>query len=539
MDVAFRDGLAGRLAEVENYARAEVDRLESLLASLREESGRVSATLDGAGSKVGALVDEPQKAGSSKVEPDPDSPVSCRRSPEPVRAGMSVKALHLNVDAQAVKAEMKQASQRPVRKIADFYHEKGCFQYIAKSNWFEYLTLAIICCNAVWLWIDLDYNGASSLIEAKIIFQIAEHFFCTFFTVELFIRFMAYRHKIDSLKDCWFLFDLVLVLMIIIETWIMTIVLSLTEGNGVGGLGNASVLRCLRLLRLTRIAKLMRLLPELMTMVKGMAAGIRSVLVTSVLFGAITYFFAIVFKSLTTGTTVGEQYFGSVPEGAFTLVVEGMLPDNGALLTTLGSEKWYLGVLFFLFVSLASITIMNMLIGVLCDVLSTVSADEKERIELSLMETNLRRYLNIVDEDHNCNLSKTEFEAMFANEQARSALQRGGVDVCALADDADIIFDGREHSEVSFEEFMELTMQFRTNNASIIRSVSSLRRLTRSALFQLGEKVALIDERMNLLLQSARFDTSGQGLKKAVESSALSTEAGSLGVLGATPGLHL
>eukprot|EP00419_Tripos_fusus_P050768 CAMPEP_0172840548 /NCGR_PEP_ID=MMETSP1075-20121228/29406_1 /TAXON_ID=2916 /ORGANISM="Ceratium fusus, Strain PA161109" /LENGTH=63 /DNA_ID=CAMNT_0013684405 /DNA_START=154 /DNA_END=342 /DNA_ORIENTATION=+ len=63
----------------------------------------------------------------------------------------------------------------------------------------------------------------------------------------------------------------------------MTTVMLVMGGDGAVGLGNASILRMARLLRLTRLfrmARLLRAMPELLILVKGMAAAMRSVVFT-------------------------------------------------------------------------------------------------------------------------------------------------------------------------------------------------------------------------------------------------------------------
>merc|ERR1740138_1171877 len=100
----------------------------------------------------------------------------------------------------------------------------------------------------------------------------------------------------------------------------MTTVLLLVSGSD--DLGNASIMRIARLFRLSRMARMARLLrsiPELMIMIKGMAAACRSVFFTLCLLVFLTYVFAIAFKQLTEGADVGDLYFKSVLSSMYTL----------------------------------------------------------------------------------------------------------------------------------------------------------------------------------------------------------------------------
>lgn len=91
--------------------------------------------------------------------------------------------------------------------------------------------------------------------------------------MELVIRFGAFKQKLNCLRDAWFVFDLLLVLFMILETWVMTLILWITGEQGTSGLlGNASILRLARLMRLSRLFRMVRLLrffPELLILIKA------------------------------------------------------------------------------------------------------------------------------------------------------------------------------------------------------------------------------------------------------------------------------
>jgi len=179
--------------------------------------------------------------------------------------------------------------------VFDYYHEKGFWQALAKHPVFENTTLGVIAFNAVWIAVDTDHNKADSLLSAHIVFIIAENAFCTYFTGEWIIRFMAFKYKRNGLHDAWFVFDSILVFMMVMETWIITLVFALV-GTGVTGLRNASILRILRLarmVRISRLARLMRAIPELVILLKGIGAASRSVFVFFLLWVIIIYVFAV------------------------------------------------------------------------------------------------------------------------------------------------------------------------------------------------------------------------------------------------------
>merc|ERR1719331_2215743 len=101
----------------------------------------------------------------------------------------------------------------------------------------------------------------------------------------------------------------------------MSVVVLCTGSNGSAGLGNASLLRVARLLRLTRMARMARLLramPELLILIKGMVAAMRSVFFTLILLCLMTYCFGIMFTQLMAETELGNPY--TDPKGIFSTV---------------------------------------------------------------------------------------------------------------------------------------------------------------------------------------------------------------------------
>merc|ERR1719387_1345270 len=211
-------------------------------------------------------------------------------------------------------------------------------------------------------------------------------------------------------------------------------------------------------------------------MVKGMMAGMRSVSIAMFLMAAITYGFAIAFRQLTDDTEMGKASYSSVPGAAYTLIIESMLPDNGDMMTELGEQEWYLGVLFFVYIFLAALTIMNMLIGVLCDVVSGVSDSEKEELELDKLSERLLAVLRSIDANSDGGISKAEIVGVLNNPGAIKALQDADVDVFALLDNGDAIFESAGKDTLEFDEFIEVLWQYRATPAATLKCISDLRR---------------------------------------------------------------
>merc|ERR1719321_2643156 len=192
--------------------------------------------------------------------------------------------------------------------------------------------------------------------------------------------------------------------MMVMETWVMLIIMSAIGGEGGSPLGNnTSILRLFRLLRLSRLVRMLRSLPELMILIKGMVTAMKSVVYVMGLLVILTYVFAIAFTQLSVGKDLGEWAFSNVSLSMYTLLIYGtLLDDLSALTDALREEMPVLLAVLLLFIILAALTVMNMLIGVLCEVVSAVADKEKEGI---MTETVRDKMLTIVKSlDDNCNL---------------------------------------------------------------------------------------------------------------------------------------
>mmetsp|Transcript_118855 Transcript_118855/g.296450 ORF Transcript_118855/g.296450 Transcript_118855/m.296450 type:complete len:621 (-) Transcript_118855:315-2177(-) len=402
------------------------------------------------------------------------------------------------VDAHAMKEKIRQAAMRPEYNVADFYHREGLWRSIALHPHFEKITLGIIAFNALWIWIDTDWNKAQLLMDAAPHFQIMEYVFCVFFSFEWYVRFMSFAKKINCFRDFWFVFDSGLVIFMVLETWVMTTILFVVRGDAMGG--NLAILRTARLLRLsrmTRMVRLFRVIPELLIMIKGMRAACRSVLFTLVLLGIILYVFGIAFTQMA-GEDLKDK-FGTVPLSMHTLLLDGTLLDSaGEVVRNLEAVSTGLVVLFYFFILLAALTVMNMLIGVLCEVVSAVAATEKETIHVAFMKGQLEKVWEQVagsEDKHRGEISKEEFSMILQSVDACRALEEAGVDPIGLVDNIDFIFAGEVEDDdgnlkdktLSFGDFVSLLLTMRGSNNATVKDMVDLRKFFKSSMHKLRE----------------------------------------------------
>jgi len=302
----------------------------------------------------------------------------------------------------------------------------------------------------------------------------------------------------------------------------------------------------LRLMRLTRLARLMRSFPALVILIRGMVQATRSVLTTLVLLVLLLVVFAVIFTSqlktahcdwcetddwaglctdemladpTMAATNPLEEQFGSMARSMFTLFFSATLLDE---MMAISYPLWecpaskHLIWVFLLFVVVSSFTVLNMLIGVLCDVVSTVEKQERETMVVNTARERLVGVFKQIDKDGSQNISRDEFEKMGRYEECQEAFRQLQIEPKHLLALADSLFeeDGDEgvpdashgqdmfnsyvagasrqqkNKNLSFEEFLDVVCHMRPGTAATVLDIADLRNYCRKPTRRLEEIVA-------------------------------------------------
>jgi len=332
----------------------------------------------------------------------------------------------------------------------------SCFTSISQNDNFQNLTLAVICINALWIGADTEWNHANiptddgklPLVPGS---TIVENVFCSYFTFEVFVRFFSYRRKRSCLTDGWFVFDSILVFCMILETWVMKIIEAVGGGGGADVLSNFSALRLMRLLRLTRMARLMKRVPELMMLVKGMISATKAVGFIILFLILVMYVFSIIMISMIAevanekngaelnddgvfewteeGEPTGKFYFGSMGDSMMCLFTNGVLGDNlDQTVSAILAEGLAVTLVFWVFFAISSLTLLNMLIGVLCEVISKKADEEKNAMGEMDLRLSLTDAFNVLDHNQDGIVTLSEWEKMKSNASVRQSFANQGID---------------------------------------------------------------------------------------------------------------
>lgn len=377
----------------------------------------------------------------------------------------------------------------------DFYSKFGLAQAIARHTLFEHITLFIIMANAIWMAVDTDYNTADLNFEADPIFLVGEQFFTFYFVFEIMIRFAAFQSKKRCCRELWFLLEVLLVLLMVTENWVLNLVLFLLPSSATDSrnlLSNISLLRMgrlFRLFRLVRVLRILRMIPELLIMVRAIVAAARAVFVTLCLLFLVLFTFGIAFTQLVLEADSAKSYFTDVLSSMNSLALKGALMDSPSdVVSALLQDGNHFGVvLFYVVMILANITIMNMLTAMLCECISSISESEKAVLQTIWLKSVVQEVLAFGDSNDDYTITQHEFFEMLRNEGIISALSEIGIDVSSLPDLVDFFFSDKRKLSfpgaecaaapgLTLDEFMTLLLQLRSTNVATVKDLTDLRK---------------------------------------------------------------
>lgn len=411
------------------------------------------------------------------------------------------------------RKELHSRMDRRDYHVSDLYKDSGCLTTIAKSNTFFLVSMLVVLLNSIWIGLEADAPHKTNMSELGGEQMAVEHIFCVVFTAEIVVRFAAFRRKRDARKDFWFCFDSSLVILMIGEVWVLPIVMTIASWFGskeaeIHAVKELTILRTVRLLRLTRlgrVARLLRAVPEVVTLLKGIAAAIRSVFFTLLLLLVLLFVFGVVFKTQAKEDFPElEDLFPSVPETMWILLLTGTFLDSPSVaLNEVRATSGWLAGLFLVFIFLSHMMVLNMLIGILCDVVHQVAINEKEEAAVAYLKNTLLEILECHDKDNDRQIHRDEFELLMKNPEMHFVLTRFGVNVADLLNLKDVLFeDNTEQDEnddededennshglntarrrlrkLSFQEFLEVVLRLRGGNSATVTDIVDLREYVR------------------------------------------------------------
>lgn len=392
-------------------------------------------------------------------------------------------------DAKMMEETAERVAWRGEYDVAELYDTEGTAQWVARHPAFISAQLIVVFLNVVWIGIETDYNDKEVLYEADLVFQLVENLFCIFFLGEWLIRLCAFRHKIQCISDSWFVFDTILLALMVLETWVLFLVSAASKGGSVGNYP-ADLLRMVKLARLTRsvrVARVLRSVPELTVIVRGIMVVMRTVFLILMLLTSLLYVFGIIFVQVARDTELSESGdYKDVPTAMMSLTLGGLIPDMAPTTLAFGKENLLFATMFLLFVFLGAITVMNMLIGVLVQVVGVVATVEAETNQLSEVKSVLLD--NPLDLKEDDIITAQQVRLLLKDEDIVAGLQGLSIDTDDLMNHSQIVFWGRP--DITMYDLWQLAVQHRGTNVVKIKDLVNFRRFIYNELTDLGSQVA-------------------------------------------------
>mmetsp|Transcript_342 Transcript_342/g.907 ORF Transcript_342/g.907 Transcript_342/m.907 type:complete len:575 (+) Transcript_342:32-1756(+) len=394
------------------------------------------------------------------------------------------------------KSVLDNLNNKDVQDPEKLYSDTGVCQAIARSAFFKNFTLAFVVLSTFWIAIDTDYNRSDT---SGTLFLFIDNVICAYFVFEITIRWLAYAECRSPLSDYSFLFDLFLAVCMAVETWgvaLLAVIFQWEHSRSSPGITPS--LRALRLIRITRafrMSRVFRFVPELMILLHGMFQAIRSVLTTLLLLVLLTYTFAVAMTQLLQNKDIGNGRFDNVPQATYFLLLQTLCGfDLHFMLDMVNADPVSFAVLLG-YELIGSLTLMNMLTGVMVDVVGTTAQLEQEEQSLKTLKRDIADVVSLTDENKDQTVTSVEFTHMIQNPEAVKKLYEGGVNVVALIDYADFVF--RDTKTLSLEDFVETVLQFRGSSAATVKDVVDLRVFVSKEIARLDKAEAALESRVD------------------------------------------
>jgi len=218
------------------------------------------------------------------------------------------------------------------------------FSNIKDNRLFQFSVVTIIILNAILIGAT-TYKLDPLFLE---IIHFLDYVITIFFVIEILIRFIGEPIKSNFFKDGWNIFDTIIVTISLIP------------------IPNNSSFLVLRLLRVFRVLRLISVIPELKQIIEAILQSIKRVFFVSLLLFIILYIYATIGAILFSEDEPSR--WGDLGISLITLFQVLTLSSWETVMLPLQEIYWWSWIYFFSFIIICAITILNLVIAILVDV---------------------------------------------------------------------------------------------------------------------------------------------------------------------------
>jgi hypothetical protein len=262
----------------------------------------------------------------------------------------------------------------------------------------------------------------------------------------------------------------------------------------------------------------MKSFPELVVMIKGLVRSLRAIASSGVLVGLMMYTWAILVHMMLKedddfNKKLKEEYdyeFSKILDCMWTLLMAGTLMlDNAApLMTTLLTHKEIpkvlAGLAFISYSFLSALLILQMLIGVLCDVVSQVGQERRDSDTIGLVRQEILTDLLKFDQGDG-KISKVEMMSMVEGPKSKSLMKKVNINKMFMTQMATMMYPD-DDAEVPIRTVLELMIMCKGDNGATVQIIASALCFLSNELSELHDHVVF---HLHMAKDQAVEDTGG------------------------------
>jgi len=322
----------------------------------------------------------------------------------------------------------------------------------------------LILANAIVVGQEVDWAVSHPGEDSPFSFVVLGHAFNFIFMLEVVARMFAFgRQFVLGDQVWWNLFDTILVVFSFLEILLSEL---LHHSGNVSSLRVIRLVRIARIVRVIRVTRIMKLLIALRLLIVQILSTLRACFWAIVLLVLVLYVFGMIFAQVTSEHIADNpnnkalvQYWGTVPRAMYTLyksVTGGVDWENVA--DELAKIHWVWVAVFNLYLAFTVFAVLNVVVGVFCQVAIESAAHDYEniiRLKTTENETfgrQVKRLFADIDQSGDGKITYHELKSMLDKAEVRAYFEHLGLDA-GDAWDLFKILDQDESSYINLDEF--------------------------------------------------------------------------------------
>ena len=269
--------------------------------------------------------------------------------------------------------------------MSSFKNIQQTFLKIRNHDVFEGIVISIIIISAIMV----GFRTYDEVFPPEVfqIFSVLDYAVTIFFLIEIIIRVYSYEKARDFFKENWNIFDFTIVALSLIP-------IASLDGVIIG-----------RLLRVFRLLRLISFIPQFRILIESLITAIPRVGYVLLFIFIETYIFAAIGSILY--SEIDPEHWGNIGVAMLTLFQTATLEGWPDLLDKAYSSRPFAWIFFLSFIILNSFIFLNMIVGVIIDVMIRQN-DAYESEEMQALGKILRRIESV---EKNVNTVKSNLGA--------------------------------------------------------------------------------------------------------------------------------